>query len=124
MVDYAAVAEALGSIGAFALVAWLLRRVFTHTIPRLADGFQASLDAQSKLFQEQLKHQQQLFHDELAQCRSDFRNELKEQREDFKEQIKEERELFMNRLDRMADAIASLEKAIREHNLLDSRGRS
>ena len=122
MLDYAVLAEALGSVGAFALIAWLLRRVFTHTIPRLANSFEESLVRQQETFQKQLYDQQQLFHAELSQCRNDFRSELKEQRADFKEQIKEEREMFIGRLDRMADAIQSLEQAIREANLIN-RGR-
>lgn len=118
---YAAFAEALGSIGALALVAWLLRRVFTHTIPRLAKSFETALGVQQELFHAEMKSCRDDFREELKAQRSDFRTELVAQRKDFKEQIREEREMFISRLDRMADAIAGLEKAIREHSLLEHR---
>lgn len=101
MEQFGDIAQLAGGLGAFSLVVWVVRRVFTHTIPRLA-----------KSFEEALKLSQQQFHDELKSCRDDFREELRAQRLDFKSQIHEERELFLSRLDRMSDAIMSLERAI------------
>jgi len=106
MIDYTALAEALASIGAFGLVAWLLRRVFTHTIPRLTTSFSASLDKQAVIFREQLGEQQVLFQEELKQCRKDFSAELRSQREYFKEQNAEERKMFFSRMDSLTAAIS------------------
>lgn len=38
--------EAFANLGAFALVAWLVRHTFSHTIPRLADSFSSALKEQ------------------------------------------------------------------------------
>lgn len=45
------------SVGAFLLLVWLVRRVFTHTIPRLAEDFKSSLAAQRKDFKTELRLQ-------------------------------------------------------------------
>lgn len=97
------IAEVVGGLGAFALVVWVVRRVFTHTIPRLAKSFEESLHAS-----------QTQFHEELKACREDFRAELRAQRDDFKSMIRDERELFLTRLDRMSEAIGSLERSLIE----------
>lgn len=79
------------------LVAWLVRRVFTHTIPRLAEDFKESLGKQQELFTEQ-----------LADQRNDFKQALVEQRTDFKEALRMERDQFGVKLDRLADAVERL----------------
>ena len=91
-----------GALTAFGLIAWLVRRVFMHTIPRLAKGYEQSLESV-----------QNRFYEELRLSRSDFKEELRAQREDFKEQIKAERDTFCNHLEKMTDAIKSLEDAVR-----------
>lgn len=87
-----------GATGAIVLLAtWLVRRVFTHTIPRLADDFKDSL-----------KTQQLLFIDQLEKQRNDFREALSEQRTDFRESLKEERDQLGLKLDRLAEAVETL----------------
>ena len=87
-----------GATGAIVLlVTWLVRRVFTHTIPRLADDFKESL-----------KGQQILFIDQLEKQREDFRTALSEQRTDFRESLKEERDQLGLKLDRLAEAVETL----------------
>lgn len=87
-----------GATGAIILlVTWLVRRVFTHTIPRLADDFKDSL-----------KGQQALFIDQLEKQREDFRTALSEQRTDFRESLKEERDQLGVKLDRLAEAVETL----------------
>lgn len=75
------------------LITWLVRRVFTHTIPRLVADFKDSLEKQSASFSAELKNQQDLFHCALAQQRDDFQSALKESRTDFKEVLRDERDL-------------------------------
>jgi len=94
-----------GALGAFGLLAWLVRRVFTHTIPRLAKGYEDSL-----------KDVQDRFYEELRMSRADFKEELRAQREDFKEQIKLERDTFCAQLEKMTAAIKSLEDTIRRRS--------
>lgn len=89
-----------GATGAIILlVTWLVRRVFTHTIPRLADDFKESLKGQQGLFIHQLEKQ-----------RSDFREALAEQRTDFRESLKEERDQLGRKLDRLAEAVETLSR--------------
>ena len=87
-----------GAMGAIiALVTWLVRRVFTHTIPRLAEDFKESLKSQQALFMEQLSSQ-----------RDDFKEALSEQRTDFKDALKEEREQIGEKLDKLSEAVEAL----------------
>jgi biopolymer transport protein ExbB/TolQ len=87
-----------GATGAIILlVTWLVRRVFTHTIPRLADDFKESLKTQQGLFIEQLERQRQ-----------DFREALSEQRTDFRDSLREERDQLGRKLDRLAEAVETL----------------
>jgi len=87
-----------GATGAvILLIVWLVRRVFTHTIPRLAEDFKDSL-----------KGQQELFLDQLAKQRDDFREALGEQRTDFRESLKDERDQLGRKLDRLAEAVETL----------------
>ena len=87
-----------GAPGAIVLlVVWLVRRVFTHTIPRLADDFKESL-----------KGQQGLFIDQLEKQREDFREALADQRTDFRESLKDERDQLGRKLDRLAEAMETL----------------
>ena len=88
----------MGAMGAIiALVTWLVRRVFTHTIPRLAEDFKESL-----------KSQQALFMDQLGSQRDDFKQALSEQRTDFKEALQEEREQIGAKLDKLTEAVEAL----------------
>lgn len=87
------------------LVVWLIRRVFTHTIPRLADDFKEALKTQQGLFIAQLEKQ-----------RDDFREALGEQRTDFRESLKDERDQLGRKLDRLAEAVESLIRQPREED--------
>jgi hypothetical protein len=80
-----------------ALMAWLVRRVFTHTIPRLAEDFKESLRLQQEVFSKQLEIQ-----------RADFRAALAEQRADFKDSLLVERSQLAGKLDRLSDAVGGL----------------
>ena len=82
---------------ALGLMAWLVRRVFTHTIPRLAQDFRETLQSEQKLFTNQLTEQ-----------RDDFKEMLTQQREDFKESMKDERIYLGNKIDRLAEAVETL----------------
>ena len=82
---------------ALGMMAWLVRRVFTHTIPRLAQDFRETLQSEQKLFTNQLTEQ-----------RDDFKEMLTQQREDFKESMKDERIYLGNKIDRLAEAVETL----------------
>lgn len=92
--DFAPLLETGATGTIILLVAWLVRRVFTHTIPRLAEDFKESL-----------KSQQSVFLDQLEKQREDFREALSEQRGDFRESIKNEREDFGRKIDRLSNAV-------------------
>ena len=85
--------QAVGMPTIIALLAWLVRRTFTHTIPRLADDFKSALAEQHKFFSSQLEMQREDFKAALAQQRVDFMGE---------------RDQFSKRLDRLSDAVESL----------------
>lgn len=89
--------ETGGYAAILALVTWLVRRVFTHTIPRLAEDFKEALHKQQEMFSKQLEEQ-----------REDFKTALAEQRTDFKESLKLEREQFGTKLDRLTTAVEKL----------------
>ncbi len=92
---------------AFTLLAWLVRRTFTHTIPRLASDFKESLKSTNEFFKE-----------ELRTTRDDFRNELKEQRQDFQDSLKQLREDFKGEIQYLGQRIDRLSDAVRERNKL------
>lgn len=79
------------------LIVWLVRRVFTHTIPRLATDFKEALANQQALFLKQLDEQ-----------RIDFKEALSDQRTDFREALKDERDQLGRKLDRLAEAVETL----------------
>lgn len=87
------IAEVTAYATVLGLITWLVRRVFTHTIPRLAADFKESLDKQHACFSAELKNQQDLFQQALAQQRDDFQTALKDTRTDFKEFLRDERDL-------------------------------
>jgi len=89
--------ETFGYGAIVGLVTWLVRRVFTHTIPRLAQDFKESLI-----------QQQNMFVDQLAAQREDFKVAMREQREDFKEALVQERDDFGKRLDRLTTAVEKM----------------
>lgn len=87
-----------GALGTcIVLVAWLVRRVFTHTIPRLAADFK-----------EALTNQQTAFLAQLDQQRCDFHEALVDQRKDFREALKGEQEALARRLDHITDDLGVL----------------
>lgn len=81
------------NLGAFGLVAWLVKHTFTHTIPRLAKEFREQLDAQ----------------------RTSFTSELKDQRAAFREELREERTCHCERLRALDQAIEKMNDTLREH---------
>ena len=95
--EFGIFAQLLGVGGAITLIGWVIKRVFTHTIPRLAQDFKDSL-----------KELQDMFQKSLEQQREDFRDELKRQREDFKDITREEREQWGRKIDRVAEGIERL----------------
>lgn len=97
--------ETGGYAAILALVTWLVRRVFTHTIPRLADDFKESLSKQHDMFAKQLEDQ-----------REDFKVALGEQRTDFKESLKQERDQFGVKLDRLTAVVEKLLERTSRHD--------
>lgn len=80
------------NLGAFGLVAWLVKHTFTHTIPRLAKEFREQLDAQ----------------------RTAFSAELKDQRAAFREELREERQCHCDKLDHMTCALHRLADTVKD----------
>jgi hypothetical protein len=106
--DAANAVEIAGYMVVLGLVTWLVRRVFTHTIPRLAADYKESLEKQQAIFTEHIDKQQELFQAALSQQRTDFKEALTLERTDFKEALREEREHIGKRLDRLSDAVERL----------------
>lgn len=100
------VIEPAAFLAVLGLVIWVVKRVFSHTIPRLATDFKESLSQQAAAFMAQLETQ-----------RNDFKEQLAYQRNDFREALREEREQLGKRLDRLSEAVESLLiKGQRERN--------
>ena len=97
--DFAPLLETGATGTIIILVAWLVRRVFTHTIPRLAEDFK-----------EALKCQQETFLDQLEKQREDFKSALSEQRGDFRDSIKNEREDLGRKIDRLSNAVERISR--------------
>jgi len=116
-VEVTSVVEVTGFLTILSLVTWLVRRVFTHTIPRLATDFRDGLGKQQDLFSSALKEQQITFQDALRLQREDFKEALKEERTDFKDTLREERDHMGKRLDRLTDAVERLAQSrVREND--------
>lgn len=113
-VNIGTIIQTSGSIGAFGLIAWVLKRVFTHTIPRMAVDFKDSLESQSRTFASGLQTQREMFEVEVIRMREDFRAELSQQRQDFKDEIRRERDFFGQQLERLTQAINQLEQTLQE----------
>jgi flagellar motility protein MotE (MotC chaperone) len=99
---------------AFALIAWVLKRVFNYTIPRLAADFKESLAKQQEIFQAELQRQRETFERELTQLRLEMREELKEQRKEFREELQREREFFEHQLMRLNRTLEALEQFMKD----------
>ena len=97
-----AVLQATGFAAAFGLIVWLVKRTFSHTIPRLAADFKESMSAQAEVFQEEMRAEREFFQGEIRAQRQEFRDELASQREDWKKE-----------LSRLGDRIDLLTKTIR-----------
>lgn len=106
--EAANVAEIAGYMVVLSLVVWLVRRVFTYTIPRLADDYKKSLERQQDIFTAALDKQQSLLQTSLAQQRADFKESLEKERADCKEVLQEEREFIGEKLDRLSGSIEQL----------------
>ena len=91
---------------AFTLLAWLVRRTFTHTIPRLAADFKESLQTATDFFKSELKTSRDDFRAELREQREDFQKSLAQLREDFKGEI----QYLGQRIDRLSDAVRDRNK--------------
>lgn len=98
MVSFGTIVQTVGGLSAFGLIAWLVRRVFTHTIPRLAQDFKDALAAQSKLLITELKLARELYERDAERQRLSSQTELTHLREDFKVEIQREREFFADQL--------------------------
>jgi gas vesicle protein len=86
--------KSIAELGALSMIFWLVRRVFTVTIPRLASDFKQALEKQEDIF----RH-------EMAVLRDTFKDELREQRKDFREEIKAERETLGRRIDDLCNLV-------------------
>lgn len=102
--------QATGGAVGMGLVAWVLRRVFTHTIPRLASDFKDSLKQIQALFIQQ----QQDFREEMKESRAVFAQELHTQRSEFRDELKCEREEIGGRMDKLTQAVSTLVHEIRK----------
>ena len=85
------------NLGAFGLMAWLVRHTFTHTIPRLAKEFREQLESQ----------------------RASFIGELKDQRVLFREELREERQCHCEKMDNLNSSMQKLTDAVHNRTIHD-----
>lgn len=97
VIEISPIIESAGFVTVFGLVIWVVKRVFSHTIPRLASDFKESLGSQQSIFAAQLELQRQ-----------DFKEVLSGQRQDFRDSLREEREQADKRANRLTDTIGRL----------------
>ena len=74
--------------GSFVVMAWLVTHVFRHTLPRLAEQFDTTVNGQRK----------------------EFLEEIGRQRTEFREELHLEREAFAKRLGEIVDTVRSQER--------------
>ena len=83
----------VGEIGAvamsLALLGWLVRRTFTHTIPRLAQTYENSLLSLREAFERVADKQWSAFREEMATFRADATSERKA----FRDEMRAERDV-------------------------------
>lgn len=65
------------NLGAFSLVAWLVRHTFSHTIPRLAEQFQEMLTAQREAAITSSQSERAAYIEDAKAQRRDFLEELR-----------------------------------------------
>ena len=110
--DATSIAETGGVVSvlllALGLVSWLVRRIFTHTIPRLAGDFKEAMTLQLDSFSRVMKQQRDDFKEDTAQQREDFLSALSQMRKEHREDRQEDRDLFGRRLDRLSEGIERL----------------
>ena len=84
--------QAGGGLIALGLIVWLVKRVFSHTIPRMSKDFKEALACQQAMFSDEMKVLREAFAEEIKSQRQDFRDELHMQRQDFREELGRERQ--------------------------------
>ncbi len=84
--------DLVGNIGALGFIFWLVWRTTNHTIPRLAQSFEESVD----------------------KSRADFREELKEQRVDFRNMLAEQRTFFADHMDQCRTSLDRVQRALHD----------
>jgi len=107
--DLGAMSQAVAGATAIGLVAWLVKRTFGHTIPRMAGDFKEALDGLTARFSEELRAQREEFRAELHVAREQFRAELAAQRADFKTELTG----LGEKIEKLAKAVDDLEDRIR-----------
>jgi len=90
-VNFDTLAGLAGDLGAMGFILWLTHRLTTHTIPRLADTFEAS----------------------VRQQRADFREALAEQRSDFREWNQREHENHLEQSKALVESMRELAREVR-----------
>jgi len=80
----------LGAVGlCLTLLGWLVRRTFTHTIPRLASTYENSLLSLREAFERVTDKQWSAFREEMAT----FRAEAGAERKGFRDEMRAERDV-------------------------------
>ena len=85
------IVKLVANIGSLGIICWLVWHTFTHTIPRLADSFNAALGDQ----------------------REDFKEALVTQRDFFAQQMERERQVEDGQTSKIVDAIKDLKEEFR-----------
>lgn len=106
------VIQSVGGVGAFGLIAWVLKRVFIHTIPRLAQDYKDALKEQQQTWMEEMKETRLAFKDEVHRQTEIFQSEILNQRENYRQELQREREFFANHLEKLTKAVENLERTI------------
>lgn len=97
--------QLVSNLGAIGFIFWLVHRTTTHTIPRLAKGFEDATAEQRKDFKEMLENQRQDFKEQSDKQRDSCMSMVREQRTQFTEELARERSFSKEHIDRVTQAI-------------------
>ena len=97
--------ELVGQLGALGFIFWLVHRTTTHTIPRLAKGFEEATKEQRQDFAKMVEAQRQDFNSISEAQRDQCMEMIRDQRNQFFEELQREREFSKAHVDQISAAI-------------------
>lgn len=85
-----------GTIGAFAMVCWVLRHLLITTIPKISDTFSAEIKSQRDAYEKDFNVQRETNSRELREARTDYRDEIKHITDRYEKQLNADRNVLQS----------------------------